>query len=296
MDRLGVISVTGPAIDVGRATHILLLSRHEPPYFGLTLPQGAGYPTRVSQLAESRFQIRVRGRSFMALVLAPEAPADEWLAALDVQIQKSPSFFDGRPVIVDLAVLPREQPNVAGLIEALRQRGIRVIGTEGAHPSWPGLEKWGPPLSGGRAGAKPIDLPTATPAPLAPAQEAVTAAPSAPTAAPQAAATLVVDHSVRSGQSVISETRRCGRHRVGRVGRRDHGGRLDPCLRHAARPGRGGRFRQWRRARIFCSKLQAELLAIDGLYRTADDVEPALKGRAVMAWLDGQAMKIEPVD
>jgi septum site-determining protein MinC len=295
MDRLGVISVTGPAIDVGRATHILLLSRHEPPYFGLTLPQGAEYPTRVSQLAESRFQIRVRGRSFMALVLAPEAPADEWLAALDVQIQKSPSFFDGRPVIVDLAVLPREQPNVAGLIEALRQRGIRVIGTEGAHPSWPGLEKLGPPLSGGRAGAKPIDLPTAPPAPLAPAQEAVTAAPSAPTAAPQAAATLVVDHSVRSGQSVISE------HGdvvvIGSVASGAEimaGGSIHVygTLRGRAVAGVSGNGG----ARIFCSKLQAELLAIDGLYRTADDVEPALKGRAVMAWLDGQAMKIEPVD
>ena len=29
-------------------------------------------------------------------------------------------------------------------------------------------------------------------------------------------------------------------------------------------------------ARIFCRKLEAELLAIDGLYRTADDMEPRI--------------------
>ena len=99
-------------------------------------------------------------------------------------------------------MLPREQPNVAGLIEALRQRGIRVIGTEGAHPSWPGLEKWGPPLSGGRAGRqadRPADREPGAPAP---AQEAVSPADLRPR---RGGSTLVVDHSVRSGQSVISE-------------------------------------------------------------------------------------------
>ena len=35
----------------------------------------------------------------MALVLAPEPPVAEWMAALDAQIQRSPSFFDGRPVL-----------------------------------------------------------------------------------------------------------------------------------------------------------------------------------------------------
>ena len=78
----------------------------------------------------------------MALVLAPEPPLPEWIAALDDQIQRSPSFFNGRPVLIDLAALPREQPNVAALIESLQARGIRIIGTEGAHPSWEGIEKW----------------------------------------------------------------------------------------------------------------------------------------------------------
>ncbi len=69
---------------------------------------------------------------------------EDWLDALDVQISRSPSFFDGRPVVLDLGALPIEQPNVAGLLHTLHDRGIRIIGTEGAHPSWQGLEPWAP--------------------------------------------------------------------------------------------------------------------------------------------------------
>jgi septum site-determining protein MinC len=43
-------------------------------------------------------------------------------------------------------------------------------------------------------------------------------------------------------------------------------------------------------ARIFCNKLEAELIAIDGLYRTADEMEPQYRGRPVQAWLEGETM------
>jgi septum site-determining protein MinC len=46
------------------------------------------------------------------------------------------------------------------------------------------------------------------------------------------------------------------------------------------------------KARIFCGKLEAEFLAIDGLYRTADDLEAQIRGKPVQAWLDGDQMKI----
>ena len=251
----------------------------------MTFPLSPGYAEQVSAATESRPVIRVRGRSFMALVLAPEPPAANGLPRWTRKSSGRPRFFDGRPVIVDLAGLPREQPNVAGLIDALRERGIRVIGTEGAHPSWEGLEKWGAPLSGSRAGASRSTVPRRAGRPGS--------RPGGGTREPPAR--LVVEHPVRSGQSVVFENGRCHGRRLGRVGRRGHGGRLDPRLRHAARPG-GGRSPGNPRARIFCRRLEAELLAIDGLYRTADDVEPALRGRAVQAWLDGQTMQITALD
>ncbi len=99
----------------------------------------------------------------MALVLAPEPPVGDWLDSLDSQISRSPSFFAGRPVVLDLGALPTETPDVAGLLRALGDRGIRIIGTEGAHPSWQGLEAWAPLHANGTRPARSIDARGAPP-------------------------------------------------------------------------------------------------------------------------------------
>ena len=44
-------------------------------------------------------------------------------------------------------------------------------------------------------------------------------------------------------------------------------------------------------ARIFCRKLEAELVAIDGYYKTAEDLGPDLRGKAVQLWLEGDTFK-----
>ena len=44
------------------------------------------------------------------------------------------------------------------------------------------------------------------------------------------------------------------------------------------------------RARIFCRKLEAELLSIDGLYMVADDMPAHLRGQTIQVWLDGDSM------
>jgi septum site-determining protein MinC len=49
-------------------------------------------------------------------------------------------------------------------------------------------------------------------------------------------------------------------------------------------------------ARIFCTKLQAELLSIDGVYQTADDMPTKILGKPVQAWLDGDQMKISVLE
>ena len=56
-------------------------------------------------------------------------------------------------------------------------------------------------------------------------------------------------------------------------------------------PGNGGGTG----ARIFCRRFEAELLAIDGVYKTADEMDPSLQGRAVQAFLDGEALAIAPL-
>jgi septum site-determining protein MinC len=45
-------------------------------------------------------------------------------------------------------------------------------------------------------------------------------------------------------------------------------------------------------ARIYCQKIEAELVAIDGYYQTAEQIDAALRGRAAQARLEGHSMKI----
>jgi septum site-determining protein MinC len=47
------------------------------------------------------------------------------------------------------------------------------------------------------------------------------------------------------------------------------------------------------KARIFCNRFDAELLVIDGLYKTADDFEPQLLGAQIQAHLDRDVLNIE---
>src|SRR6202012_3092170 len=122
--------------------HIILC---QPRRFPLTVKPSPDR-SEIVTTSETKPLIRLRGRSIMALVLAPEVPLENWLGALDAQMERSPNFFDARPVVVDLGSVPREQSGVVQFLHLLEQRGIRIIGTEGAHPAWDGIEAWGRPL------------------------------------------------------------------------------------------------------------------------------------------------------
>ena len=50
------------------------------------------------------------------------------------------------------------------------------------------------------------------------------------------------------------------------------------------------------RARIFCRRLEAELMAIDGHYIVADQIEPHLRKAPIQAWLEGEALEIVKMD
>jgi septum site-determining protein MinC len=220
----------------------------------------------------------------MALVLAPEVPLTGWLNALDAQMERSPNFFDARPVVVDLGAIPREQQGVAQFLQLLEQRGIRIIGTESAHPAWTGVEAWGRPLPVSNKPGREIEAPEAKPA-----------TPAEPAGHGADANTLLIDQPIRSGQSVVFE-----RGDITVLGSVASGAEVMAggsvhiygTLRGRAIAGLSGHPG----ARIFCSKLQAELLAIDGVYQTADDMPAKVLGKPVQAWLDGEQMKISVLD
>jgi septum site-determining protein MinC len=50
-----------------------------------------------------------------------------------------------------------------------------------------------------------------------------------------------------------------------------------------------------RAARIFCQSLEAELIAIAGLYLTSDDLDPAARRQRVQAFLRDEALCVQPL-
>lgn len=247
---------------------------------------------------ETRPFIRLRGRSIMALVLTPEPPLHDWITALDAQIERSPSFFDGRSVIMDLGTLARDTRDVSGLLRDVADRGIHIIGTEGAHPSWPGLEAWGRPMPSNGKPGRPIDIPepprAATPGPAIP-NAVVTNVTTQPEPALPEARSLVLSHSLRSGQSVTHEEGDVTI--LGSVASGAEvvaGGSIHVygALRGRAIAGLAGH----QQARIFCRKFHAELVAIDGVYQTAEDMPTDRIGAPACAWLDGDVMRITAID
>ena len=211
----------------------------------------------------------------MALVLAPEEPVGDWIVELDGWLERSPGFFAGRPVILDISGISFSKPDLANFLADLHARGIRIMGIEGSEPTWLSLGM--PPLvsNGRQAGVvEVLDLSVNDNAKDAPA-----------------ATSLLVETPVRSGQSVVfpqGDVTVIGS--VGSGAEIIAGGSIHiyGALRGRASAGASGDAQ----ARIFCSKFEAELLAIDGLYATIDDVEPRLRGKPVQAWLDRTSMRI----
>jgi septum site-determining protein MinC len=200
-------------------------------------------------VAQQRSPMRFRGRSYMAFALTPEPPIVDWLAELDVWIRSSAGFFVGRPVVLDLAAVTLTAPAIAHLISELGSRSIRIMGIEGieADKLGPGL----PPLLKGGRGATVEAVDSASPG--KPAAAAARKEPSS----------LLLETPVRSGQSVFfpdGDVTVLGS--VGSGAEVIAGGSIHiyGTLRGRAMAGMSGN----RAARIFCSKIEAELLAIDG--------------------------------
>ena len=227
-----------------------------------------------------RGSMRLRGRSYMAFALAPEPPVADWLAELDRWLRGSRGFFAERPVVLDLAAVTLTGAGIAHLIAELESRGICIMGLEGVPAEY--LDRGLPPLlTGGRA----VD----TDGRSRPGDDTGSGA------GEREATSLVIDSPVRSGQTVFfpaGDLTVLGA--VGSGAELVAGGSIHiyGTLRGRALAGTSGNSR----SRIFCRRLEAELLAIDGYYRTAEDLDGNLRGRAVQAWLAGETLMLAPIE
>lgn len=226
--------------------------------------------------------IRFRARSFVAFALVPEAPLEEWLQDLDRWIENSPGFFSGRPAVLDLNALKPKVGEIGGLVSQLAERGIRIYAIEAK-----GVDALGPDLPPLLIGAKQSVIEE----PQVETDRNPEAGPQAKTEEPPAAPSLIIESPIRSGQSIF--------HPHGDVivlGSAGSGSEIVAggsihvygTLRGRALAGASGN----RKARIFCRKNEAELLAVDGWYRTAEDMEPSSRGRPIQAFLEDGVIQV----
>jgi septum site-determining protein MinC len=218
----------------------------------------------------------------MAAVLVPEPPLVDWVADIEQRIKGAGAFLVGSPVVLDLSAVKLSQSAIAHLVAELDHRGVRVMGLENTDPATAGAGL--PPLVRASRGGAATTI------------DAVDTPKAQPKAEPRTKpTTLLLDEPVRSGQSIFfpdGDVTVLGS--VGSGAELVAGGSIHVygALRGRAMAGSNGNTR----ARIFCSRIEAELLAIDGYYMTAESMDKGLRHRPVQAWLEGNELKITALD
>jgi septum site-determining protein MinC len=219
--------------------------------------------------------MRLRARSFMAFVLTPALPISPWLAQLDKWSSNSPDFFRGRPIILDLAGSTLQASETSQLITHLAARGIRVMAIEGAEANQ--LDPLLPPLvQGGRTSA---------------AGEAIAGDGAVIAGRRSEPSSLLIESPIRSGQTIAfpnGDVTVLGS--VSSGAEIVAGGSIHVygALRGRAMAGSSGNTR----ARIFCARNEAELISIDGYYRTAEQIDASLRNRPTQCWLEDRVVSI----
>jgi septum site-determining protein MinC len=199
------------------------------------------------------------------------------------QVQRSPRFFLNAPVVLDLrgATEFTRETEFAEAREILRRHTLTLIGIQNAVPAQvdaaaaAGLASFAPNATQPSRPRPPEPTPTAAPAPSS-------------HVVPAAAKSRLVTQPVRSGSQIYAR----GADLVvtapvspGAEIMADGNIHVYAALRGRALAGASGDGE----ARIFCSRLEAELISIAGHYLVSDQLPPEQRGSAVqIALVDGR--------
>ncbi|MHA7773797.1 septum site-determining protein MinC [Roseibium sp. M-1] len=268
--------------------------------------------------------MKFKGKSFIAIVLSPEPPFNAWFREIDRIIERSPGFFIDRPIILDVRGSKIPIEDLEEVLAKLSERSIRVMGIDGVAGTR--LKAGMPPsFSGGRL-TSDVDVPTpasddsttgsdggkassrnegqagkAAPEPKTKSKKVnggngsekavATAMPSSIASG----SSIVITEPVRSGQSILHPDGD-----VTVIGSVSSGAEIIAggsihiygALRGRALAGVAGKDS----ARIFCSKLDAELVSINGLYKVADDFDGALRNSPAQIRFENETLVFEELN
>ena len=265
---------------------------------------------------EAPFQLR--GQSMTTMVLKLFNAADPNLfALLAAQIGQAPNFFRHAPVVLDVTDCPGASINFATLIPGLKKLGLIPVGIQGgpvdiqsaAANAGLGVFRVSRPQ---RDSQTVLRVPPQDESPVAGTSEPVSPrvpVPDAPVASRGRGTGMVAGEDDRVGVAspalVVTEPVRSGRQiyaanadlivlapvSPGAELLADGNIHVYGTLRGRALAGLSGDVN----ARIFAQSLEAELISIAGLYRVAEDIEPAARGKAAQVYREGDALRICPL-
>jgi len=236
----------------------------------------------VTILAQTKNSFRFQGRSFLAFVICPVAPIDNWLRELDAWVTKAPDFFASKPLILDCSKVSVSKGDFEALLARFQAGQFRLISVEGVKPQW--LPKGLDPLPGGshRQEIETVKSLTRATGPQKPEGET-------------RINSLMLTSPVRSGQAIffpdgdvsVTGSVASGAEIIAAGSIHIYG-----TLRGRAIAGSTGD----ERARIFCSRFEAELVVIGGFYKSAQDIDPEIFGKPVQIWLQNNVILLKVME
>jgi septum site-determining protein MinC len=228
-------------------------------------------------------------------VLSPDLEAIA--RGLDAKISEAPDLFQGAPVVLDVSALEGDVEagiktlhglRLARLVDLLKTRGLVPVAVSGLPP--------GRIHEASAAGLGVLDTTGPRRAPRRSRDSAQPAAPQAPAAAPppppvavtEGPGTLTLTQPLRSGQIIYADGRDAIALAAINAGAEliaDGNIHIYASLRGRAMAGARGNTD----ARIYCLKLEADLVSIAGVYLSADELPKQVIGKPVQVWLrDGE--------
>jgi septum site-determining protein MinC len=207
---------------------------------------------------------------------------------LEQKLGRAPDFFRNAPIIIDLGELDpdRERLDFPALIEVLRNLDLSPVGVRGGNP----VQQYAAQTAklailADIRGESHVAHPAAQPAPA-----------KSPASAPPRPAgpgpTKLIDHPVRSGQRIYAaggDLIVLAQVSPGAEIMADGNIHIYGSLKGRALAGVQGDLG----ARIFCSDLQAELIAIGGHYKISENLDGVVRGKPVQAYLRDDSLIIE---
>jgi septum site-determining protein MinC len=228
-------------------------------------------------------------------VILKTADLDVLAEALDAQLADSPDFFEQEPVVIDLSLLNTEDDTDGAEIDFPALRSLLA-----RHQTQPIAVRGGTDLQNIAARAAGLSLAAM---PVAAAPRSAPAEPAAAEEAPQivrevsvpTGGTLIIDKPLRSGQQVYARGGDVIVNAVVSFGAEiiaDGNVHVYAPLRGKAIAGARGNTE----ARIYSTCLEAQLVAIAGIYRTAEVPLPGnVLGKPAQIRLDGKKLVIDPI-